>query len=461
MNINSVYVSPGPVEGLKYDPKAHGIGIVHFGVGAFHRAHQAVFTHDALTKCGGDWRILGVSLRSSKTADALNLQDGLYSLVTRPDDRSDASIRLIASIAKVEAAARCKDFLFETLASPKTSIVSMTVTEKAYGILRQSASVDISHEAISRDLKEPDDPAGVIGMIVKGLSLRKRAGVEPFTVLCCDNLPKNGDLVRSGVVDFARRIDPALADWIAEHGAFPSSMVDRITPAVTPELIEEVSRILGVDDHAAIEAEPFSQWVIEDNFVGARPCWEKAGAIFVPDVSPYEQMKLRMLNGPHSLVAYAGFLTGKKYVRDAMLDDAIAKLVARHINAASLTLEPLTGVEFAEYAEDLARRFRNPNIAHETYQIAMDGTRKLPQRIFEPALESLNRGVSIDPFAFATALWMRYCVGKTEDGALYDLRDPRENQLKAIFDRHESSVEHIREQIFAMPDFMPAARQTR
>lgn len=455
MLLNSSFVAPEAVESLSYKPKDHKIGIVHFGVGAFHRAHQADYTHQVLEKSGGDWRILGVSLQSTKGADQLNAQDGIYSLVTRGGDEGNISIKLIGSIAHVVAASRGTERLFETLVAPEVKIVSMTVTEKAYGIHREGGAVDEAHEAIAHDLANPDHPKGIIGIITRALSLRREAGIAPFTVLCCDNLPKNGGLVRDGVVDFARRIDPALAGWISDSVAFPSSMVDRITPAATPDLLSEVSELLGVDDYAAIETEPFTQWVIEDDFPLGRPKWEDAGALFVKDVAPYEHMKLRMLNGSHSLIAYMGFLSGHKYVRDVMADKTLSEVVRGYMHAASQTLAPLENIDFTEYATQLIERFENPNIAHETYQIAMDGTQKLPQRIFEPALDSLKKGLSTKPFAFATAAWMRYVSGQDEDGKTYALRDPREAELQEIFTRGQKDVRQICNAFFALPDFMP------
>ncbi|MCT7378394.1 mannitol dehydrogenase family protein [Chelativorans salis] len=418
---------PAAVARPAYDPARFGAGIVHIGLGAFHRAHQAVYTDAALAEAGGGWRIDGISLRSTEIADALNPQDGLYTLIERGEE--GVSARVIGSIRKVIAAAHDRQAPLTALAAPETRIVSLTVTEKAYGIDRAEGTVDAAHPAIIADLADPRAAQGVLGLLAEGLRLRKERGLQPFTVLCCDNLPDNGHLVRTGLIDLARRLDPAFADWIGEHVAFPSTMVDRITPAPTDDTLAEAERQLGVRDLAAIETEPFSQWVIEDRFPTGRPEWERGGAIFVEDVAPYEAMKLRMLNGTHSMIAYAGYLSGHRYVRDVMADAALAKLVHRHLKAAAATLAPLEGIDTGDYAEALARRFANPAIAHETYQIAMDGTEKLPQRIAAPALHALQHGQDLRPFAFAVAAWMRYCLGRTDDGAGYALRDPREEAI--------------------------------
>ncbi|MCF3640263.1 mannitol dehydrogenase family protein [Rhizobium sp. TRM95111] len=424
-----------------YARAAHGVGIVHLGIGAFHRAHQAVYTDDALAASGGDWRILGVSLRGTDVAEQLNPQDGLYTLLIQGEGRTEA--RVIGSVAQVLPAARNGSAALAALTDPATRIVSLTVTEKAYGIDRLTGRAQESHAAIGHDLAEPSRPTGAIGFIVEALRLRRLTGAAPFTVLCCDNLPKNGALIRAGVLDFAGRVDPALSEWTAENVPFPATMVDRITPAATADTRALVEAQIGLADHGAIETEPFTQWVIEDRFAIGRPEWEAGGALMVTDVEPYELMKLRMLNGTHSMLAYAGFLAGRTYVRDVMADALLPRLVRRHFTAAAATLHPLEGVSFSAYAEALADRFANPAIAHETYQIAMDGTEKLPQRLLQPALEVLESRGDLRPFAFAVASWMRYCLGRKDDGTRYALRDPRETAISAALVRAGSSPEAI------------------
>ena len=439
---------------IPYRPNEHGIGIVHFGTGAFHRAHQAVYTDDVLARLGGDWRILGVSLQSTRIADALNAQNGIYSLVQR-DENGSAIIRRIGSISEVVAASRDSTPVFRALASKDTHVVSMTVTEKAYGILRDLSGVDIDHPSITSDLANPDHPTGIIGMLVKGLKMRREAGLPSFTVLCCDNLPDNGDMVRAGVLDFAKRVDDKLADWIAANTCFPNTMVDRITPATTDTLIDEINAIDGIEDKVPVETEPFTQWVVEDRFSGPRPAWENVGVLFVKDVAPYEKMKLRMLNGAHSMLAYTGFVSGCKYVRDVMAHKELSTLVDKHMRAAAQTLEPLSEIDFDDYRRQLISRFENPNIAHETYQIAMDGTQKLPQRIFAPALDSLDSGLPINSFAFATAAWMRYCLGQLPDGSHYDLRDPREAEISKALSVAGRDAASMFQELSGLPDFMP------
>lgn len=440
--------------GAQDDFENCGTGIVHFGPGAFHRAHQAIYTHDVLKKHGGNWRILAVSLQSSETAERLNAQDGMYSLVVRGE--TETEIRIIKSLKRVETAVLDTQPIFDALASPETHIVSMTVTEKAYGILRQKGKVDEAHESIAHDLKNPDAPKGIVGMIVKGLGLRHEKNLRPFTVLCCDNLPQNGALLKSGVLDFARRIGKGeLADWIEREGAFPSSMVDRITPATTDALLEEVATSIGLEDTMPVVTEPFSQWVIEDSFCSKRPAWEDAGVLFVDDVEPYERMKLRMLNGTHSLIAYMGFLKGHAHVCDVLADGELLPLIQLHLAAAAATLEPLEKIDFSDYAKHLVARFSNSNILHETYQIAMDGSQKMPQRIFEPAQHALENGQSLDSFARATACWIGFCRGSNANGQTYALRDPREKELMAAFKSGEGKAEKITQAFFEIPELFP------
>ncbi len=443
---------PSGTTAPQYNPENHGIGIVHFGPGAFHRAHQAVYTDDVLARHGGDWRICGVSLQSTQGADILNRQKGRYSLTIRGTEKTER--RIIASISHALAATRGSEAALDLLAGPSIRIVSMTVTEKAYGILGTSGKVDTSHPAVAADLRNPKDPRGLLGLLVAGFARRKAAGLPPFTVLCCDNLPENGRLIRAGVLDFANRTDPNLAGWIAENGAFPSTMVDRITPAATDAFLAETEKQLGARDSAATQTEAFTQWVVEDTFCNSRPRWEDAGVLFVPDVAPYENMKLRMLNGTHSLIAYTGFLTGKKYVRDVMQDPVLRALALAHMKNAALTLADLPAVDFKTYAAELSDRFDNSAIAHETWQIAMDGSQKMPQRIFAPATDALEAGRASATFAVATAAWMRYCLGHA-NGRDHDLRDPLEADLLTITRKAGSDAAQIFDGIAGIPRLMP------
>lgn len=443
---------PADVAQPAFDPANHGEGIVHIGLGAFHKAHQAVYTDDALAAEGGDWRIVGVSLRSPAPSNELTPQDGRYTLIER--DVSGSRARVIGALSRALCLKTDRAAILAALCAPATRIVSLTVTEKGYGLDRGTGGIDPAHPGIAHDLAHPGAPEGVAGLLVHALAERLDRGVPPFTVLCCDNLPDNGHLVRSLLIDMARHTAPHLADHIAGEVAFPCTMVDRITPARTPATLALAREMTGHEDQAAIETEAFRQWVIEDRFPTGRPAWEAGGALMVRDVRPFENMKLRMLNGTHSMLAYAGFLSGHRYVRDVMADPALSRLVTRHLSAAAATLDPLPGVDLDVYASELATRFANPHLGHETFQIAMDGTEKMPQRILAPALDALERGQPTDSFAFATAAWMRYTLGRREDSTAYDLRDPRSAALAPPGGGGETA-EAIHDRIAALPGLVP------
>lgn len=436
-----------------YVPTNHGVGIVHLGLGAFSKAHLAAYTDTALATNGGDWRIAGVSLRSENTAAALNPQQGLYTLLEHGAD--GVSARIIGSIAEVIPAAKDRAAALAALTAPTTRIVSLTVSEKAYGIERTTLTADETHPAVAHDLAHPAEPQGVLGYLVCALKQRFKAGLEPFTVLCCDNLPANGKLIRAGVIDYAKKVESALADQIAEQVAFPSTMVDRIVPAASAQTLALAQEHCGLQDLAAVESESFSQWMIEDNFTSGRPAWEAGGATFVDDVTPYEEMKLRLVNSTHSLIAYAGFLCGHSHVRDAMADPCIARLAKRHLSASVATLDQLPGIDLPQYASEILIRFANPAIAHETYQIAMDGTEKLPQRFLSSAMAAIARKHDIRPFAFAVAVWMRYCLGCRDNGTEYELRDPMAGRIAAGISGREADAKELSKTLFTLPGVFP------
>ncbi|MBS9477572.1 mannitol dehydrogenase family protein [Ancylobacter radicis] len=419
-------LSVGTAAWPRYRPEEHRAGIVHLGLGNFARAHLLAYTDEVLARRGGDWRIIGVSLRGTSVAEALNPQDGRYTLITRGQE---THAQVIGTLKHVIAGTRMASCALAAMTRPACRIVSITVTEKGYGITSEGA-LDRTHPAVAADLESPAVPGGVIGLIVAALAARRAAGLPAFTVLSCDNLSHNGQKLRRAVLEFAAATQQdALAGWIAANATFPSTMVDRITPASTRETLGAAQALTGHEDLAAVETEPFHQWVIEDTFAAGRPEWELAGALFVADVAPYEQMKLRMLNGAHSMLAYSGQLSGKAYVRDVMADPAHAALVRRHLKAAAATVRGLA-LDLDVYAAALAERFVNPSIAHATAQIAMDGTQKLPQRIAAPACEALEAGTPVRPFAFALASWVAYLARRDACGAPIRVDDPRADALR-------------------------------
>ena len=421
--LSSSTVFPQSVSCSGYDRKALKPGIVHIGLGAFHRAHQAVFTHRALEKSFGPWGIVAVNLRSPDPVRALAEQDGLYSVITRSADGDSAEV-IGATVDWLCAAERGEDVL-ATLASPDIRIVTLTVSEKAYGLDPVTQGLDLKHPAIAADIANPHAPVGAMGFLVEGLARRRECGVTPFTVLCCDNLPSNGHVVRRLVLDMAKRRDPELARWIADEGKFPCSMVDRIVPAATDDTRDLAARLLGAEDALAIETEPFLQWVIEDDFVSGRPEWEAAGAVFAQSVEPYENMKLRLLNGSHTLIAHLGILHDLEFVRDVMAVPEFVEMVKRHMRAATATLDPVPGIDLPFYRNQLLDRFANPTIAHRNEQIAMDTSQKLPQRILAAAVEIMSEGGDAAEFAYVVALWIASIHKRG------DLNDPRKADILA------------------------------
>ncbi|MDK9695724.1 MAG: mannitol dehydrogenase family protein, partial [Siculibacillus sp.] len=411
---------PASVERPAHDHRSLATGIVHLGIGAFHRAHQAVHT-DAVLAEDPSWGILGVSLRSTDTRDALAAQDWLYTVSAV--DGSGARRRVVGSSTGVVVAPEDPTRVPRVLADPRVRIVSTTVTEKGYSHDPSTGRLREDDPDIRHDLADLDRPKTTLGVIASGLKARRAAGLPPFTVLACDNLPSNGHTLRGLVVRFAELVDRDFGAWVAGEVRFPSTMVDRIVPATTDADRAAVSAALGLEDAWPIMTEPFSQWVVEDDFSLGRPAWEKTGAEFVKDVAPYELMKLRMLNGSHSTLAYLGYLMGHETVAAAMGEPALARLVADLMAKESAPTLPALAVDLSAYRADLLARFRNPALKHRTWQIAMDGSQKLPQRLLGTIRDRLRIGAPIDRLALGVAAWMRYVTGIDEKGDAIDVRD--------------------------------------
>jgi fructuronate reductase len=414
-----------------YDRSAHGVGVVHLGVGAFHRAHQALYLDDVLARTGGDWRILGVSCRGTSVRDQLRPQDCLYTVCERSGEA--AQMRLVASIADVWVAGENPGAVIDAIARDSTHLISLTVTEKGYCRSPSGDGLDLQHPDIVHDLASPAGARSALGLLAEGLRERWQRRIGPATVICCDNLPHNGALLHRLLVEFARQREPKLAEWIASEVACPSSVVDRIVPATTSADITAASAAMGLTDQAMVITEPFTQWIIEDRFAGARPDLAIAGVQLVADVRPYESAKLRLLNGSHSALAYLGAISGLNFVHEAIAEPTVLAFV-RHLMACELapTLVPTPGLDLAAYQSALLARFANPALRHRLQQIAMDGSQKLPQRLVQPARERIECGKSIDALALAIAAWMRYTLGRTELGVAYTIDDPLAARLKSI-----------------------------
>jgi fructuronate reductase len=418
---------PTGVRRPSYDRGAVSSGIVHIGLGAFHRAHQAVYTDDCLARGEREWGITGLSLRSSDVSNALEPQDGLYTVLERNPDGDCA--RVIGAVREVVAVPVSPMLAMRRLTDPATRIISLTVTEKAYCQNARSGTLDETHPGVIADLAGAGLPRTVPGLLVEALARRRTAGTPPCTVVVCDNLPSNGATVARIVTRFAECRDPGLARYVADAIPFPCTMVDRIVPATT-----EVDRVAveahGYRDAWPVIAEPFSQWVIEDRFAAGRPRWEDAGALVVRNVAPFEAMKLRILNGAHSALAYLGASAGIETVADAVTEPTLAAFLRRLWDKDVVpTVPAVPGVDLAWYTAQLEERFRNRAIRHRLQQIAMDGSQKLPQRLLAPALDRLGAGVSPRFIALAVAGWARYLLGHNELGSTYAINDPLADRL--------------------------------
>jgi fructuronate reductase len=430
LNLAVLSALPATVARPAYDPRAVAVGVFHLGVGAFHRAHQAVYTDDVLAH-DPRWGICGVSLRTSRAIDPLAAQDNLFTVLTRTSDGVTA--RVVGSLRETMFAGAARAAVVARMADPRITVITSTVTEKGYCHDPATGALNEAHPDIVHDLATPDAPESAVGIVVAGLAARRAARAGGLTFVCCDNLPHNGRTVEGLVHAFAQRRDKSLARWIADHVTFPSTMVDRIVPATTPEDLAEVQRLLGVRDAAVVTAEAFGQWVIEDRFVAARPAWEDAGAQLVADVAPFELMKLRLLNGSHSTLAYLGFLLGHEFVWQASRDPLVATLIERQMQdeiVPTLTRPP--GIDLDVYCRQLLERFANPALPHRTRQIAMDGSQKLPQRLLATVRERMAAGAPLVHLPLAIAGWIRYASGKDERGAAIDVQDPLAETFRRI-----------------------------
>lgn len=423
---------------IRTDPPAP-LGIVHLGPGAFFRAFNAVYTDEAMTKKGGDWGICAVSLRSPVGRDQLLPQAGAYTAVTLAPD--GLRPRVITAISAFLVAPEDPGAVLTRMAAPGTRIVSLTITEKGYCHSPATGRLRLDDPDIVHDLANPGRPRSAPGFLVEALDRRRRAGIAPFTVLSCDNLPGNGRLVRAVVLDLARARAPDLADWIAAKARFPATMVDRITPATTPKDVARLTEMTGYHDPGCVFHEPFRQWVIEDDFVaGLHPAWDAVGAQFVRDVAAFETMKLRCLNGTHSALAYLGFLAGHVTVAQTVANPDFAALCQKLWQEEILpTVPPPEGVDLAAYTDALMTRYCNPAIGHLTAQIATDGSQKLPPRILAPMAENLVQGRPVSGLALVVAAWMRHVGGVDEAGQPIDVRDPLADLLRAASDGADSA----------------------
>ncbi len=397
MRLSAETPLPAPVQAPAYDRAAQAAGIVHIGIGAFHRAHQAVYTDEAMAAGDRDWGIVGVSLRSRDVAAQLNPQDGLYTVSTR--SAAGTGVRLVGAVQKVLVAADDPQAVVDALAAPTTHIVSFTVTEKGY--LRGSDGM--------LDLDAAKGSSSLYRFVGAALAARETAGLPGLTLLSCDNLAGNGAALKALVRQYLAAEYPDLMDWFDRECRCPATMIDRIVPATTDADRAAVEAMLGARDEGAVVTEGFSQWVIEDDFAGPRPRWEKVGAELVADVAPYETAKLRMLNGAHSALAYIGLGAGHAFVHQAIADPAIRPVIERLMrDEAAPTIDAAPGQDLSAYADALLDRFANPALHHRLIQIAMDGSQKIPQRWLETLAWHQARGAGCPSIEAAVAAWVAF-----------------------------------------------------
>lgn len=428
-------------------------GIVHLGLGAFFRAHGAIFVEEAARASDGDWGIVGVSLRSPGTRDRLKAQDWAYTAVELGPEATTP--RQVEILTEVVVAPEDPAAVLAALEAAK--LVTLTVTEKGYCHVPATGALNREHPDVQQDLAEPGRPASAMGFIVRALAARRARGERPFTVLSCDNIPENGHLLRGLVLELAGEIDPDLREWIAAEVSFPCSMVDRIVPATAEDDLQRVEELTGRRDEAPVMHEPFRQWVVEDRFCNDRPDIGVAGAELVEEVGPYEHMKLRCLNGTHSSLAYLGYLAGAETISETVGRPGLAAYV-RHLWAREIlpVLTPPPGVDLSAYAEALFDRYANPSIRHRTWQIAMDGSQKLPQRILGTISDNLAAGRRPEGLYLAVAAWMRYTSGIDLDGQEIDVRDPLAEELRACWDGTPTAAEVVRRYLAQDAVFDPA-----
>lgn len=396
-------VSPGVLK-PDYDPQTCRIGVVHFGPGAFHRAHQAYFL-DRLLSRDPRWGICGVSLHSPTVRDALVPQDCLYTLAELDEN---PSFRVIGALRELLVATESPERVLTKLCDPQTHVVTLTVTEKGY-CLDAAGDLDMQHPDIAHDANSPQSPASVVGFLVEALARRRAARMRPPTIISCDNLTENGTRLARAVSQLAATRDPDLARWIETEVCFPCTMVDSITPATTEKLKERVNAMLGVIDRWPVQRESFVQWVMEDRFGSPVPDWQAAGIVVTNDVAAYEKAKLRLVNGAHSTLAYTGLLLGHETIEQAMRDPLLSAFVrALMLEDIVPSLTAPRGLDLGGYVRSILKRFQNSAIRHQLSQIAWDGSQKLPVRIFGTIRDALAAGRPIDRLCVPVAAWMHF-----------------------------------------------------
>lgn len=414
----------------QYDRSQVTNGIIHIGVGGFHRAHQALYLDNYFHQNPrSSWGICGVGLLEfdRRMRNALASQDYLYTLVERSPEGDRA--RVIGSITQYLFAPDNRQAVIDALVDPQCRIVTLTITEGGYYYIEGSGEFDANHPTIQHDLQHPGEPIGVFGFLTAALDQRRQQGLAPFTVLSCDNLQGNGNIARKMLTAFAELEDPELGAWIADQVAFPNCMVDRITPATTPPDIEMVASQFGIQDAWPVVAEPFIQWVVEDRFSAGRPDLEMVGVQFTNDVHPYEMMKIRLLNASHLLIGYLGSLVGYTYVHEVMADPLIRQAVESLMNEVTPTLQPVPGIDLNNYKQTLIERFANPKIRDQLPRLCLNSAAKMPKFVLGSVRDAVQQGNAIAWMSLTVAAWFRYLSGQDEQGQAIAIDDPMADVL--------------------------------
>jgi mannitol 2-dehydrogenase len=413
MKLRNATLAQLPIDGPGYERDEISIGIAHFGVGGFHRAHQAMYI-DRLLQQGlaREWGICGVGVMPAdrRMKEVLDAQDGLYTLILEnPDGSRDA--RVIGSIVDYRYAPDDVESVIELLAAPSTRIVSLTITEGGYAVS-------------ANDTADTGDTVTVFGLVAEALARRRDRGIGSPTIVSCDNIEGNGDVARQAFTAYAERVRPGLAEWMAEHTRFPNSMVDRITPVTTPEVIEGLAQESGVEDQWPVVAEPFTAWVLEDDFADGRPPLEKVGVLLVDDVQPYELMKLRLLNASHQSLCYFAYLCGYRLVHDAAADPLFTEFLMRYMDSeATPTLRPVPGIDLPDYKRTLIERFANPGVRDTIARLCADSSNRIPKWLLPVIRANLISGEQIRLASATVASWARYAEGVDEHGELIEVVD--------------------------------------
>lgn len=413
----------------KYDRSGLSAGIVHIGVGNFHRAHQAHYLHRLFnTGSDHDWAIIGAGIKPFDGAMRDKLEPNGWQTTVMELDPKGFSATVVGSM--IDFAPIDPQSIIAVMTSPQIRIVSLTVTEGGYFIDSKTGDFNAEHPEVQADLKNPDRPQTVFGIIIAALARRRDAGIAPFTVMSCDNLPGNGHVAREAVMGLARLMGTDIANFIDQNVTFPNGMVDCITPATGPREIQLIAETFGITEAAPVVCEPFRQWVLEDDFPQGRPALEKVGVEFVADVAPYELMKLRILNGGHAVIAYSSALLGHKFAHEGMADPLVAKFLEKlEFTEMIPTVPKIPGVSLSDYYEKVVERFSNGELGDTVARLCLDGSNRQPKFILPSIVDRLAAGQCVDGLALESALWCRYCTGEGEDGTIHTIDDVAAAQL--------------------------------